>query len=98
MPNFGALLKMAQYAPMVFEFFKAIMPAAEPAPHRNDEALEELAHFQRNVESRIADMEEEIARLRARVREAESLAMTLQVWLYIGLPAVFLVAILAIIR
>jgi len=98
MPNFGSLLKMMQYAPMVFEFFKAIMPsAATPEPRQDDEALQELARFQRNMESRFADMEEEITRLRVRVREAESLAMTLQVWLYIGLPAAFLVGILAII-
>lgn len=96
MPNFGSLLKMMQYAPMLFELIKAIRPA-ETAQRRQDEAKEELEHFQRSVENRIADMEEEIARLRARVREAESLAMTLQVWLYIGLPAAFLVAILAII-
>lgn len=98
MPNFGSLLKMAQYAPMIFEFFKAIMPsAAAPEPHRDDEALQELARFQRNVESRIADMEEEIVRLRARVREAESLVMSLQLWLWIGLASTFVLAILALI-
>jgi len=98
MPNFGSLLKMMQYAPMVFEFFKAIMPsAATPEPRHDDEALQELAHFQRNVESRFADMEEEITRLRVRVREAESLAMSLQLWLWIGLASTFILAILALI-
>ena len=96
MPNFGSLIKMMQYAPMIFEFFRAVMPA-EPAPRRHDEVMAELAHFQRSMENRIADMEEEIARLRARVREAEAQATSLQVALYIGIPVIAAVAILALV-
>jgi len=94
-PNLRSIWRMIQYVPMAYQFVKAVMPAASSRSY--DETREELDAFHRNVTGRLSDMEEEIARLRARVREVESLTMGLQLWLWIGGGALFILVVLLMI-
>jgi ABC-type nickel/cobalt efflux system permease component RcnA len=95
MANFLALLKLMKYVPAAYNIVKTVMPSAQA--DQRSETREELEHFQRTVSDRLSDMEEEIARLRARVREVESLATGLQVGLWIGGGALFVLFIILLI-
>jgi|GEM_PF-2440129 len=95
MPNLGMIWKIVQYIPAVMNIVRTVMPSAKPVMH--DETHEEMEHFQHNVLGKLSDMEEEIVRLRARVREVESLATTLQLSLWIGFAVLFVLVVILLI-
>jgi hypothetical protein len=99
MPNPRSLLKWVQYVPIAYEIMKSVIPATEPAAN-DTKVRTELADFERSMTGRFSDLENEVARLRGRLRETESLIMALQQWLWIGggvlavLVVILLIAVL----
>ncbi len=96
MPWISSFMKFFQYLPVVLEVSKAIMPK-EQEVRVNSASHEELDDFKKNVRERIAEMEEEQSRLRARIRDVETSLGWTQTLLYISLGALALVFILFVI-
>ena len=103
MPNPRSILKWLQYAPFAYELVKTIIPAlpSPTSPTKIDATQAALAELERTILGRLADLEGENAKLRARLREVESLMMNLQLWLWVGggtlivLVLILLIAVLS---
>lgn len=98
MAALGNVMKLLQYAPMLFEVVKSVLPALpsrEPAQH--DVMRDEMASFQRHIVERFTELENENTRLRTRLRDMEGLVSTLQLWVWVGGGALFLLFLITLI-
>lgn len=99
MPN---LLQWVQYVPLVFEMARALRGKEEPGPSAEpSDLLDSFRDLKKDVTERLEAVEEESARLKSRLREAESTIMLLQVIVYLsgGITVLALIlALIAIIR
>ena len=96
MPFFNNFLKWAQYAPLVLEAFRAVAPK-EAGHEADDSSRTALAELRKDVIERIAELEDELVRTKARTRELESMLATLQLWVWIGTGGLGLLTIIALI-
>lgn len=83
MPSLRSIWKLLQYIPVVLEITRAVRPHKQEE-HPAGETQQELDDFKKNVYQRVEEVEIEQARLRGRLREAESTIALLQVILYGG--------------
>ncbi len=82
MPSPFSLLKWLQYIPMAYDVVKAVAPAQPQESARETQQV--LEAFRKSLDDRFTELESENARLRTRLREAESSLTNLQAWIWIG--------------
>ena len=103
MSNFGKLLKLVKFAPMVIGLIKQLRGGDQDHQHLTEEILhtqEALEELKKRVSARFDSIDEENTRLKTRIRELESSFTTLRVLMYpVGVFALvaFVLAIIAII-
>lgn len=96
MLKLAAIMKYAQYVPFVLDTVKGLRKQEQPSPQAA-ETREMLVDFKKDVLERLNTLEEDNARLKARMREAQSSLdfYRVFVWLFGAFSSVF--AIIAII-
>jgi flagellar motility protein MotE (MotC chaperone) len=88
------MLNALQYAPLVMEVTKAMGGKPEEAPETTPDELKGQLQAQ---QKRIEETQEEVSRLRDRMRQLESAVSTLQLWAWIGLTSLGILVVIMLI-